>query len=346
MSTLDFLVRHDDLHAHKFERDAELPGLGKGQILLHVERFAMTSNNITYAKLGHRLGYWSLFPTGQDGWGRIPAMGYGVVDQSHHEHVAVGDRYFGFFPMSRHLVLEPGEAEDGARLVASAEHRKDLAAGYNIYDRVVSGPEELEDRTLLLRGLFMTGFLIDDFLADQDDAVGTIVLTSASSKTAIGLAYMAAARDSVRVVGLTSPHNLAFTDRLGLYDEVYTYSDATNLDASAPTAYVDFAGNPEVTRAVHVHLGESVRHSVRVGGRTGTRPRMRSTISRAQLRSSSSRPRMARSARRRSGQGCWRRAWAGRGPGSSGTRRRGCTCCASAARRRSPSSTRRCSRGA
>ncbi|MEM1347438.1 MAG: DUF2855 family protein, partial [Myxococcota bacterium] len=156
MSQLDFLVRLDDLRNHRFTRRAGAPELSQHQVLMGVERFAMTSNNITYARLGHRLGYWSLFPAGEEGWGRIPAMGYGVVVASRHSDVAVGDRYFGFFPMSRHLILDLADTKDGARLIASGAHRAELAAGYNTYDRVVAGPEELEDRTLLLRGLFMT----------------------------------------------------------------------------------------------------------------------------------------------------------------------------------------------
>ncbi|MEM1348549.1 MAG: DUF2855 family protein, partial [Myxococcota bacterium] len=106
--------------------------------------------------------------------------------------------------------------------------------------------------------------LLDDFLATQENAPSTLVLTSASSKTAIGLAYMAAQRDGVRVVGLTSAQNTAFVERLGLYDEVRSYDDVAGLDA-APSAYVDFAGEPELTRQVHGHLGAHLLHSVWVG---------------------------------------------------------------------------------
>ena len=56
--------------------------LQPGQIRLSVERFALTTNNITYAVAGDMLDYWGFFPVepGADDtrWGRIPAMGLGL----------------------------------------------------------------------------------------------------------------------------------------------------------------------------------------------------------------------------------------------------------------------------
>ncbi|MGI9578060.1 MAG: DUF2855 family protein, partial [Microthrixaceae bacterium] len=46
--------------------------LADGQIRLSVERFALTSNNITYAVAGDMLDYWGFFPA-EAPWGRIPA---------------------------------------------------------------------------------------------------------------------------------------------------------------------------------------------------------------------------------------------------------------------------------
>jgi len=37
--------------------------LNQGQILVQVERFAFTANNITYGAAGDTLGYWKFFPS-------------------------------------------------------------------------------------------------------------------------------------------------------------------------------------------------------------------------------------------------------------------------------------------
>ena len=70
------------------------PTLGEGDVRIGVDFFALTANNITYAAAGDMLDYWGFFPT-DEGWGRIPVMGYGDVLESAHPGVEVGTRVFG-----------------------------------------------------------------------------------------------------------------------------------------------------------------------------------------------------------------------------------------------------------
>jgi hypothetical protein len=77
----------------------------------------------------------------------------------------------------------------------------------------------------VLKPLFVTSPLIDDFLDDSHRFGATqLLLSSASSKTAYGTAFCLAQRRGTagmpRVVGLTSPGNLGFTQDLGCHDEV------------------------------------------------------------------------------------------------------------------------------
>jgi hypothetical protein len=122
-----------------------------------------------------------------------------------------------------------------------------------------------ENEQMLYRPLFFTSFLIDDFLSDEGwFGADTIVLTSASSKTAFGTAHLLAARGGPRVAGLTSSRNLEFVTGLGIYDTVHTYDDVDELpDGSA--VLVDFSGDAAVVRAVHERYGDDLRHSAVVG---------------------------------------------------------------------------------
>ena len=97
-----------------------------------------------------------------------------------------------------------------------------------------------------------------------DSPAKTLVLTSASSKTALGLAQAAKGRQ--RIVGLTSPANKAFAEATGYYDAVLDYADEAGLAAEAgPVALIDFAGNGAVRRSVHTLLGDSLIESHVVG---------------------------------------------------------------------------------
>ena len=143
--------------------------LAVDQVLLKVDRFALTSNNITYAAIGEPIGYWKFFPA-EDGWGRIPAMGFADVVKSYHPDVSEGERVFGFFPMAQHLLINAGKVNN-YQFVDVSEHRADTAAVYRQYTRTSTDAKyekAYEDQHLLLWGLFMTSFLVDDLIADSD----------------------------------------------------------------------------------------------------------------------------------------------------------------------------------
>ena len=107
----------------------------------------------------------------------------------------------------------------------------------------------------------MTSFMLADFLTDNAlFGAETVVLTSASSKTSYGAAFLL--QGQARTVGLTSPRNLEFTRSLGCYDQVLTYDEALDV---TPTVFVDVAGDAGLRRKVHEQLGDSLVHSAVVG---------------------------------------------------------------------------------
>src|SRR6201997_2373012 len=269
MNLTAFVVARDDLKQGKIVQ-TELPDASRlpdEQLLVKVTRFAFTANNITYAVLGDQLKYWSLFPA-PDGFGNIPAWGFGEVITSNHPAVAIGERLFGYFPMATHLVIEA--ADVGKRgLRDAAAHRQGVAPVYNAYARVGADPAYAGregDYQALLRPLFMLSFLVDDYLAENEFfGARSGMLSSASSKTAFGLAHLLHLRKNIRVIGLTSAANAPFVRSLGCYDEVVAYDEVTLLPADRPVAYVDMAGNSALRAALHRHFDEGVKYSGRIG---------------------------------------------------------------------------------
>jgi len=262
---MDFLVKRDDLHECRVA-DSPAPELEPGQALLAVSHFGLTSNNITYAVLGEAMNYWSFFPA-DEGWGRMPVWGFADVEASTHDGVEVGTRVYGYFPPSTHLVVAPGRVTASGFTDVSA-HRTALPSVYNRYDRVDTDPSyrpEREAQQMLLRPLFYTSFLLDDFLAENEFfGAGTVVLSSASSKTAHGTAFLLSRRGGTEVIGLTSSRSSEFVNGLGVYDRVVAYDDIESLQPGT-AVYVDMAGNADTRRAVHEHFGEGLKHSAMVG---------------------------------------------------------------------------------
>jgi NADPH:quinone reductase-like Zn-dependent oxidoreductase len=262
-----FEVRKDDWQVTRVVTEELDTDLRENEVLLRVDRLALTANNISYAATGDRLGYWGFFPA-EEGWGRIPAMGWGEVQASAHPDVAVGERVWGWFPFSTHLKILAGKVGP-SRIVDVSPHRSEYAPVYAQFDRASANPlydADREDHDSLLRGLFMTSWLVEDFLTvNEGFGASTCLVTSASSKTSIALAYCLKQRGVMECIGLTSPGNLDFCRKLGVYDKVIAYDDVTSLDSARPAVLVDMAGNAGVVAAIHHHFGDELKHSCRIG---------------------------------------------------------------------------------
>jgi hypothetical protein len=240
--------------------DVPTPSIGDGQVLLRVDRVGMTANNVTYAVFGDAMHYWDFFPAAA-GWGRVPLWGFCEVEASNAPGVAVGTRLYGYLPTSSHLVVEPAKVDAGGFRDASA-HRQHLPSPYNGLTTTSEDPayeRSREDLQVLFRPLFMTSFMLADFLQDNGFfGAETVVLSSASSKTSYGTAFLL---DGMRTVGLTSDGNVGFAESLGCYDHVTSYADLQLPEG--PTVYVDVAGDAALRR--RVHESAELVHSAVVG---------------------------------------------------------------------------------
>lgn len=270
MNSVQLVVARNDLKTCKiFETPlpsaAQLPS---DSVLVKVDRFAFTANNITYAIMGAQLKYWDLFPA-PEGFGIVPVWGFGEVIQSRHPDIAEGEILFGYFPMATHLVIEAKNLKRNG-FSDGAAHRQTVSPVYNTYSRVTGDAAFAGQQgayQALLRPLFMLSFLVDDFLAENEFfGAQSVILSSASSKTAFGLAWLLhSQRKPIRVVGLTSASNAGFVRSLGCYDDVMAYDDIEKIPTASPVAFVDMAGNGAMRARLHRHFDGMMKYSCRVG---------------------------------------------------------------------------------
>jgi hypothetical protein len=170
--------------------------------------------------------------------------------------------------MASSVVLTPARLTEHG-FMDGAPHRASLHAVYNQVLRCNKDPfytEGSEDVQALLRPLFITSWLIDDFMDDnQFFGAGTLLLSSASSKTAYGTAFQLAQRNGLQVIGLTSAGNQDFCESLGCYSRVVTYDALDSIAADTACIYVDFAGNASLRKAIHTRFTD-LRYSCSIGG--------------------------------------------------------------------------------
>ncbi|KAF5371567.1 hypothetical protein D9758_003561 [Tetrapyrgos nigripes] len=316
-------------------RPAHIP---KNHILIVVDRFGFSANNVTYQALGEHPHYryfdfhappttsspTSISPKTH---GVVPVWGFGTVIASSLSlppslskfQVQVGERLYGYLAPTRYLLVEidPKDVNKYAMYVPR-EYLPPDRRPYNQFIRCSTDPvyrvpipsssppltlSEIEDLIMLYRPLFWTSFWAEDWIwwegwyGDREagaQAVSrgsgsyndehnednlTFLISSASSKTAFCFAYCVGKRvgrgstlsgngkrgkGKVTLIGLTSPKNLEFTKRLGLYDEVWSYErfgSESNANGNAGQGqgqgkwiYIDVLGSSSLNARVYKHF--------------------------------------------------------------------------------------------
>ena len=272
----DFQIQRDCLSKTRFV-DLQLPeatDLAPGELLLRLSSVALSANNITYAVLGERMRYWQFFPalsTLSDAlsWGRLPVWGFADVIHSAHPEIAVGERIYGYLPMSTHIKVLAGRVS-AKGFVDASPHRAALPAVYQQYRRCAQdqnyAPEREALQALLLPLLFTAFLLCDEIIARIPAGKSSVILTSASSKTALATAFLLQALrpEACEVIALTSAKHMDFVRARGCFDRVLDYQDVESLAPDQSAIAVDFSGNVALMARIHQHC-RGLQHSLRIG---------------------------------------------------------------------------------
>lgn len=259
--------RQNPAIAQLIEPDPE-PPLTEGRLRLRIERLALTANVLTYARSGDALGFWQLFPAPSSapaGWGRVPAWGHAVVEQSAHSEVSVGERFFGLLPMASHWTLPATRSLLGLR--DDWAHRATINPVYNQYALSETSEPEALDQEALFRPLLITSFVLEQHLREQHCfGAADLWISSASSKTALGLADRMQGLLPLR--GFSSSSNLGFVQQAGCHDSLHDYlrlDEAARSGGSKPVLLVDFSGDDGLVQRMVQVLGSRLVRVLRVG---------------------------------------------------------------------------------
>lgn len=245
--------------------DVATPVLAENAARLKLDLFALTSNNITYAAMGEGLlGYWDFFP-GPEGWGRPPVWGFATVVQSNAPGVEKGARFYGYFPISETFDVLPVKASPRG-FTDSAPHRAAKAGVYNQYFNCAADPaydSRFESEQTLFRPLYATGWWAADCV--HQDRPASVVISSASAKTALATAHQLRRQGHGALVAFTSARNEDYVKSTGLHHRTLTYEAVASLVTEAPATFVDFLGRRDFTAAVHRALGAKLARSIQIG---------------------------------------------------------------------------------
>ncbi|KAG9313370.1 hypothetical protein JVU11DRAFT_5687 [Chiua virens] len=264
--------------------------LPANHVLIKVDRFGFSANNITYQALGEvpHFRYFDFHAVPEDSdssaststHGVTPVWGFGTIVTSTHAAIQTGERVYGYFAPTRFLLFSVAPLDfNRYAFYVSRPHLPEDRRPYNQVTRCSTDPlydpsPNVEDLTMLYRPLFWTSFWCEDWFHTSKYRGGAsrILISSASAKTAFCLAYLIRKRAATdndgrmsmrQVIGLTSSKNYVFTKNLGLYDHVLNYDEFE----SAPVLneplqkwiYIDVAGNEHLNARIFAHFSDTNR---------------------------------------------------------------------------------------
>lgn len=224
--------------------------LDQGEIEVRIDLYALTANTATYSRLSDCPIPYRTYFTSPEAAEVPPTWGIGTVTRSEHPDVAVGQRIFGYVPMATHHTMKVEDKND--RLVDVDAAHADMHEWYRTYRKLGSRHPD-EARWLNIWPVFPASFNLARTVVDHPANLDCALITSASSKTALGVASMLRTWSEIRTVGLTSSANLKHAQSTGVFDEVFTYEDQAGVEPGSRTALLDLTGNAdlltEVTRS-------------------------------------------------------------------------------------------------
>ena len=250
------------------QMQSDLAKIKEGEVLFEIKEYAFTANNVTYAVCGNNLKYWDFFPAETPN-GIIPVWGYAKIIDSNVDEIKNGNVYYGFFPTSGYLVVQPGKVNPFG-FSDLTTHRQHLSPIYNHYSSLAADPtyNEINKPYIpIVKPLFTTSFLIYHFLSESNFfETDQIILTCASSKTALALASMFKSNNvNQKVIGITSKKNVSFVESTNYYDKVLTYENFHEHLNQIKTIVIDFAGNVELLHQLNDLLKENLPKITLVG---------------------------------------------------------------------------------
>ncbi|WYZ43495.1 hypothetical protein EsH8_VI_001194 [Colletotrichum jinshuiense] len=170
------IISKRDLSKHEtLAVDLPLAQLASSSIRVRTSLIGITTNNLTYAKLGDLLQWWNAWPVPLDvpapynnraEWGIVPAWGFGEVLESSINTIPAGSLLYGYWPTSSHpvdLKLKPIEPQGHYREVS--EHRQGLGSMYNHYNLVDESAQSEEFRAwfAVVFAVWQAGYVLNRF---------------------------------------------------------------------------------------------------------------------------------------------------------------------------------------
>jgi len=271
-------------------RTVEVPQLDHNHVLFRIDKFAFSHMALGYLMKGYTRSfksYHDFFKVEEEGQYRSAMWGIATVVESMHPKVPVGTRVFGLVPPSQYYhqkimrYIPESKQGDPAVVELDIEGMDYKLRRFQEMEVIKETQEdqELESWLISCKELYTMAFYMDEQLLTETGQINSVIISCASSKTALCLAYLLRDRGKVMIdgklspiervmssiVGLTSKEHLEFVKSTGLYHEVLTYEDVDNIATDKTVVYMDFKCDGALRQAITLKLGPNLMYNMVLG---------------------------------------------------------------------------------
>ncbi|CAK9025715.1 unnamed protein product [Durusdinium trenchii] len=255
-------------------RREKVPDLDQGEVLLKVEKFAFSHMALGYLMKGFTRtfsAYHNFYKASEENLYRSACWGFATVMESTHDKVAVGTRLYGLLPAARYQVQTVGDTIPGKKDEPSCVELAMEGVPFNLRRfqemEVVSDCMEphLEDWIICTKEIYTMAYYMDEQLLVDTGMINCVIISCASAKTALALAFCLRMRDMRYVFGLTSKDHLDFARSTDLFHEVFSYDNVASLPNNHTVVYMDFKCDGELRQQITLRMGTNLMYNMVVG---------------------------------------------------------------------------------
>jgi len=252
----------------------KVPDLGQGEVLLRVDKFAFSHMALGYLMKGFTRtfgAYHNFYKCQEENLYRSACWGFMTVMESTHPKVAVGTRLYGLVPPARYQVqpvggtIPPGKKGEPAMVELAMEEIPFNLRRFQEMEVSEGLEPHLEDWIVATKEIYTMAYYMDEQLLVDTGMISCVLISCASAKTALALAFCLRMRDMRYVFGLTSKEHLEFARSTDLYHEVFTYDDVDSLPNTHTVVYMDFKCDGELRQQITLRMGTNLMYNMVIG---------------------------------------------------------------------------------
>merc|ERR1712217_1001029 len=186
----------------------------------------------------------------------------------------MGTRLYGIVPPCKYKlqqvggVIPAGKNGEPAKVELTMEgvpYNMRRFQELEVVESAANSDPVFDDWKMVAKEIYTMAFYMDENLLVDTGMINSVIISCASSKTALAIAYCLKMREMKYVFGLTSQTHLDFCKSTDLYDDVFTYDNVDSLPNNHTIVYMDIRCDGQLRQEITLRMGTNLMYNMVIG---------------------------------------------------------------------------------